>query len=214
MQNNTQNDGSAITIKSPEFFSLDTASSDTQKLKNSLVRIKIKNDTSESLSTGFFYRTPELLVTALHSFPPNHACRTQVECNIIIGLVQDSKTLQEKTIVAKKVLIDTEKDILFLQIDKIAELSHIQPLEDSSATHTTNDKLTVGGFYQDNPALTFTTGNKINDSSAPHLTSIIISSGFSGSPVIDRTGKVVGMVSSYRPIKNQNIGLAKYVSIH
>lgn len=206
-------DSSIVVIDKPIIQSFDEASDGLKKLKNSLVRIKIKNGESESIGTGFFYRTSELLVTSLHTFDKDSDCLTKSQCTLTLGLVQNSKEIKEHNLRAELVLIDSSKDLIFLKIDKIKDVMDVAPLLDGEKSNT-KDSLAVGGFYQDNPALTFTLGKNISDAKNSNLTSIIVSQGFSGSPVIDKNGHVIGVVSSFKPIKNHQVGLAQFVSLN
>jgi S1-C subfamily serine protease len=206
-------DSSIVVIDKPVIRSFHQASDNLKKLKHSLVRIKVKQGEQESISTGFFYKTPDVLVTALHSFDKDHPCRTKNQCQIILGLVQDNTTLQEHELDAEVLLQEPDKDLIYLKVAKAAELMKIVPLVDSEDPQS-KDTLAVGGFYQDNADLTFTMGKNISDKNNKNLTSIIVSKGFSGSPILDKKGQLIGVVSTYRPIKNQPIGLAQFVSIN
>ncbi len=210
-----------VVIDRPVVHSLDQAPSYLKKLKNSVVRLKIhqKKDeltqefTKEYIATGFFYKTSDLLVTSLHTFPSEHPCLSQQKCTVTIGLIKDAKTLSEKQVTATVALVETEKDLIYLKIPQIKEFMEISPLLPSEKAHTSKETLAVGGFFEDKPAITFTSGKKLNHNKTKNLTSLIVSSGFSGSPLIDEDGKLVGVISGFMPIKNHHIGLAQYVSV-
>ncbi|MCB9072908.1 MAG: trypsin-like peptidase domain-containing protein [Bdellovibrionaceae bacterium] len=205
-------DKSIVIIDRPVIKSYKDASATLKQLKHSIVRVKTKKDTAETISTGFFYKTPDMLVTALHSFDKDHACRKQEQCELILGLVEDNKPLEEHTLMASMVFQEPERDLIYFKIEKARELMKIVPLQDAES----NDRdgaLSVGGFYHDNPEMTFTMGKHLYDAKFKNLTTIIVSQGFSGSPVLNAKGRVVGVVSNFRPIKNHHIGLAQYATL-
>jgi hypothetical protein len=129
-----------------------------------------------------------------------------------LGFAKDSKNVTEQTVTVEVVLKNPTKDLIFLKLkdaEKFADekFKQIEPLQ--SQAKNAKGTLTAAGFYRDNPALTFSQGQTIENS----LTSIIVSSGFSGSPVLNSKGELVGVVSSYKPIQGQQIGLAQYTTM-
>lgn len=203
---------SEVVIDKPVIQSLNTAPEQLRRLRKSLVRLRVKDQDGESLSTGFFYRTKDMLVTSLHTFREDHSCLHQSICTITLGFVRNEKTLDEFEIQVSRSLIVPQKDLIFLNIVNPIEHKDIVPIQESTASTNTQETLSVGGFFEDNPALTFTMGKAVNHKTK-NLTSAIVSAGFSGSPVINSQGQLVGVVSGFMPIKNQKIGLAQYVSL-
>jgi S1-C subfamily serine protease len=132
----------------------------------------------------------------------------------MVGLVESAKSVREISVIAKVALRDPTSDLLFLEIKDSAELTNIRPLQRSSLAST--EQITAVGFYQDSPELTFSHGSSKSQAPSQHetLTTIIVSKGFSGAPVVNSKGELIGVVSSYHPLAaNKDIGIARYVDI-
>lgn len=204
-------DPNTVTIDRPVIKDLSTVEPGLQKLKHSSVRLRVKNHDDESFGTGFFFRSRDLLVTTQHIFSDKHECLQKLECDIVLGFAKDSKDVIEQTVAVEVVLKYPTKDLIFLKIKDDSKLTDIAPLQ--NPTSQKDGTLTAIGFYQDNPSLTFSQGKNLDNSGERTQTSIIVSAGFSGSPVINSRGELVGVVSSYKPIKGQHIGLAQFISM-
>jgi S1-C subfamily serine protease len=202
-------DGDRVTMDRPVIKNLSDVNSDLQKLQHSLVRLRVNNEKlkEESYGTGFFFRTRDMLVTTQHLFTAGHECLTRLQCTINLGFAKDSQNVTEQLVTVEVVLKNPTKDLIFLKLKNAEQFAQIEPLQ--SQAKNIKGTLTAAGFYQDNPALTFSQGQTIDNS----LTSIIVSSGFSGSPVLNSKGELVGVVSSYKPIQGRQIGLAQYTTL-
>jgi len=204
-------DPNAVTIENPVIKDLNSVENDFKKMQRSLVRLRVDNPKNESFGTGFFYRSRDMVVTSHHLFNESHPCMTKLNCQITIGVAKDAKEVTEQSVKVEVVLKYPHKDLIFLKILDAVNVT-VEPLEKQSSSH--DGPLTAVGFYQDKTELTFSRGKSLNkNSSAGNLTSIIVSGGFSGSPVVNKRGELVGVVSSFRPIKGQDIGLAQFITM-
>ncbi len=203
-----------VTVEKSQIQNLHQASQLQKNLKQSLVRLRLQSsDGNDSFGTGFFFKNRNLLVTALHTLEQS-ACLQNGECELMVGLVDSASSVHEVSVIAKVALRDPSSDLLFLEIKDSVKLSNIRPLQRASLPPT--EQITAVGFYQDSPALTFSHGS--SKSQAPlqkeTLTTIIVSKGFSGAPVVNSKGELIGVVSSYHPLAaNKDIGIARFVDI-
>jgi S1-C subfamily serine protease len=208
--------GDTVTMDRPLIQSLDEVSPDLKKLQNSLVRLTLVDGEKTSFGTGFFFRSKDMLVTSHHLFSESHECMTNQKCSLTIGVAKNAKELSEQTVAVEVILKHPDKDLIFLKISDTSKFAHIEPI--AAQAKDSQGELTAAGFFQDKPELTFSKGATFKDSplgdvkNSRSATTIIVSSGFSGSPVVNRKGELVGVVSSYRPINGQPIGLALFTS--
>lgn len=206
-----------VVIDRPLIQNLESAHQNLTVLKQSLVRFIFKNNNNEeSYGTGFFFQTRDLVVSSLHVFEKDHPCLTQKTCEMEVGFAKSSQELEMKTVTAEVALKDVDRDLIFLKIKNSGRLSEVIPLKKAIALNNSNPndkKLVAAGFYQDEKALTFSHGKEIKQSDGQTLTSIVVGHGFSGSPVLNEKGEVLGVVSSFNPIQGKNIGLARFVEI-
>ncbi|MBY0385485.1 serine protease [bacterium] len=178
-----------------------------RKLQHSLVRIRLESN----FGTGFFFKSRSLLVTSLHTFD-SHPCLEKNKCDLILGFVKNENTLDEVTVQTQVALRDSEHDLIYLSIKDADKLAHIIPL--FPATKTSNQKVTTAGFYQDEASLTFSHGKFQKQHLNETVTTMVIGHGFSGAPVVNEAGEVLGVVSSYHPLRaNKNIGYARFTEV-
>lgn len=184
-----------------------------QNLKHSLVRLRLGDDPKQSsFGTGFFFKSRELLVTSLHTFD-KHECLEKNQCELFLGFAKNEKEVQEIKIEVKVALKDTEKDLLFFTVKANEKMADIIPLQESKATPS--KKIITAGFYQDGTELTFSHGQRRQKHLNETVTTMIVGHGFSGAPVVNEKGEVLGVVSSYHPLQNHNeIGLARFVDLN
>lgn len=194
-----------ITIDRPVIKNLDDISPDLKKLRHSLVRLRVEQGKTTSYGTGFFYRSKDLLITSQHLFSEKHECIITKKCHITFGFTKNAKELNEQSMQVEVVLQDYKKDLIYLKVAESAHLKDVIPLNEIAKNN--EGVLTAAGFFQDQPALTFSQGKSLSTNSS----SIIVSAGFSGSPIINKNGQLVGVVSSYMPIQGQAIGLAQFI---
>jgi S1-C subfamily serine protease len=209
------NNVQSVTVQTSQIQNLNQASRAQKNLKQSLVRLRVKNlKGQDSYGTGFFFKNRSLLVTALHTLDQNSCIETGV-CEIVIGLVENSTTVREMTVLAKIALRDPSSDLLFLEIKDEPVLSRVVPLQKSPGGKA--EQITAVGFYQDSQALTFSHGvSQLGTAvDGETTTTIIVSQGFSGAPIVNAKGEVVGVVSSYHPlVNNKEIGIARFVELN
>lgn len=178
-----------------------------RKLQHSLVRIRLESN----YGTGFFFKSRNLLVTSLHTFE-EHPCLEKNQCDLTLGFVKDENSLHEVSVKTQIALRDSEHDLLYLSIKDSEKLSHVVPLFPS--TKSLNQKVTSVGFFQDETSLTFSHGHSQRQHLNETVTTMVIGHGFSGAPVVNDTGEVVGVVSSYHPLRaNKNIGYARFTEV-
>jgi S1-C subfamily serine protease len=199
-------------IDKPLIQNLTSAHPSMQNLKHSLVRLRIEDEKKQiAFGTGFFFKSRELLVTTLHTFE-GHPCLEKKNCSLFIGIVKNENEISESTIDVSIALIDRSQDLLFLSVKNSDQLSQIVPLQ--KRKQEGSQRLVAAGFYQDSSKLTFSHGQKIKKNNQETVTSIIVGHGFSGAPVVNEQGELVGMVSSYHPLENnKELGIARYVDI-
>jgi S1-C subfamily serine protease len=183
-----------------------------QNLKHSLVRLRLADDKKQNAyGTGFFFKSRELLVTTLHTFE-GHPCLEKKSCSLFIGLAKNESEISESSIDVSIALIDRTQDLLFLSVKNSDQLSQIVPLQ--KRKKEVPQRLIAAGFYQDSSKLTFSHGQTIKKNNQETVTSIIVGHGFSGAPIVNEQGELVGMVSSYHPLENnKELGIARYVEV-
>lgn len=202
-----------VEMDQPLIQTLSTAHPQMQNLKHSLVRLRLDNEQNQSaFGSGFFFNSRELLVTSLHTFD-KHPCLEKNHCEIFLGFVKNEKELEESKVEVKIALRDSEKDLLFLTVKSSEKVAHIIPLQ--APQNSTAKKIIAAGFYQDGTELTFSHGQKREKQLHETVTTMIVGHGFSGAPVVNERGEVLGVVSSYHPLQNQNaIGIARFVDLN
>ncbi len=211
----------SVVVETSQIENLNQASAQLKNLKQSLVRLRVSRGSGDdSFGTGFFYKNRNLLVTALHTFE-GHACLNTEACEIIIGRVENATTVKEVKVLAKIALKDPTSDLVYFEIRDSSQLADVIPLQKSSPS--AKEKMTAVGFYQDSQSLTFSHGiqqrsTKISTALGVQqetVTNIIVSQGFSGAPVVNTKGEVIGVVSSYHPlVTNKEIGIARFVDLN
>ncbi len=209
---------SRVEIEKPLIQNLSTAHPQMQNLKHSLVRLRLEDGQKQSsFGTGFFFKSRNLLVTTLHTFD-KHECLEKKSCEIFIGFAKDKDTVDEKPLLVSVALRDSDKDLLFLTVKNPETVSQAQPLKSAANKKRGNkasEQLIVAGFFQDGSELTFSHGKASEKNQNETVTTIIVGHGFSGAPVVNEMGELVGVVSSYHPLQNnKEIGLARYVDIN
>lgn len=201
-----------VEIEQPIIKNLNEVDTQFQTLQKSLVRIHLKDDKqNSSIGTGFFFKTKDMLVTNYHVLEGQPDCLSQNECSVSLGLVKNANSVSEFQTKISVIVKFKDKDLVFLKVHETQQLAGVVPLK--NRTQNNQGSLTAIGFYQNEEALTFSQGKKMSTTQSleKQLTSIIVSGGFSGSPVVNKKGELVGVVSSFKPIHGQNIGLAEYV---
>jgi S1-C subfamily serine protease len=210
---------SRIEMEKPLIQNLSTAHPQMQNLKHSLVRLRLQDGQKQSsYGTGFFFKSRDLLVTTLHTFD-QHECLEKKVCEIFIGFAKDEKDVNETSLQVSVALRDSDKDLLFLSVKNPETMAHVKPLalprSSASQKQKVSERLIAAGFFQDGSALTFSHGKASEQNRNETATTIIVGHGFSGAPVVNEFGELVGVVSSYHPLQNnKEIGLARYVDIN
>jgi S1-C subfamily serine protease len=202
-----------ITMDRPVIQNLDQVSGDLKKLQKSLVRLSLVDGNKTSYGTGFFFRSKDLLVTSHHLFSEKHECMTQQKCTITLGSAKNANELTEQSVAVEVVLKHPDKDLIFLKISDSSKFAGVEPI--AAQAKNSQGELTAAGFFQDQPALTFSKGSVLTHGNAGNSqasSTIVVSAGFSGSPIVNKKGELVGVVSSYRPIEGQPIGLALFTN--
>lgn len=207
-----EQNSSLISIDKPIIKNLDEVDPQFKKMQKSLVRIHLQDEQKNtSIGTGFFFKTKELLVTNFHVLEGQPDCIKNNECILHLGLAQNAKDVIEYAVKVSVIFKYRDKDLAFLKVHDTEKLAEIIPLQNKAKN--SQGKLMAVGFYHDDPAITFSEGKSLKNQTETHkaLSSIIVSAGFSGSPVINKDGELVGVVTSYKPIRGQHIGLAEYI---
>ncbi|MBY0316829.1 MAG: serine protease [Bdellovibrionales bacterium] len=204
----------AISIDQPVIKNLDEVDARSKKLQHSLARIHLRQGANTlAIGTGFFYKSKDIFVTSYHVIEGKPECLTTGACTVFLGFVKNSKEVREIETRISVIFKSEAKDLIVLKIQDASQFSQVLPLQIKAKRK--EGRLMTAGFYHDDPALTFSEGQllKAQSKHAKALSSIIVSAGFSGSPVINRQGELVGVVSSYKPIQGQQtVGLAEYIA--
>lgn len=186
---------------------LNNVSPSLRKLQHSLVRIRLESN----FGTGFFFKSRNLLVTSLHTFE-SHPCLEKNQCDIILGIVKNENSVEEVSIKAQIALRDSQHDLIYLSLKDTDKIANVIPL--FPATKKSTQKITTVGFYQDETALTFSHGRSQKQHLNETVTTMVIGHGFSGAPVVNEAGEVLGVVSSYHPLRaNKDIGYARFTEV-
>jgi hypothetical protein len=118
-----------ILVLSPAF-----AQFNEQMAWKSLVRVQVDGTSGRSILTGFLWKDPSTIITALHGMKPNG--------KILIFYPDNS---QSKAVVAK---VFKDGDLVLLKADKPAPLSaQVAPITTFQKVVTTGEQLTAMGFY-------------------------------------------------------------------
>lgn len=199
---------SSETIATPsQIENLNNVQPSLRKLQHSLVRIRLDSN----FGTGFFFKSRHLLVTSLHTFD-QHPCLEKNQCELLLGFVKNENTVNEVSVNTQIALRDSEHDLLYLSIKDTEKLSQVVPL--FPASKGSAKKITTAGFYQDETSLTFSHGKTQKQHLNETVTTMVIGHGFSGAPVVNEIGEVLGVVSSYHPLRvNKNIGYARFTEV-
>ncbi len=209
-------ESATLEIEKPLIQNLTTAQPQLQNLKYSLVRLHaLDKQNQSSFGTGFFFNTRELLVTTLHTFAHN-SCLEKSWCTLKIGFAQNEKNIEEVSVQARVVSRDHDRDLLFLEIKEASRFSQIRPLKESGdlKDNKQNTNLVSAGFFQDGTSLTFSHGKSLKKDRGEHVTTMIVGRGFSGAPVVNGAGELVGVISSYHPLENnRDVGIARFVEL-
>lgn len=202
----------SLEIDKPLIQNLNTTQPQLQNLKYSLVRLRVEDQQNQSsYGTGFFFKTRELLVTTLHTFD-KHPCLEKSWCSLKVGFAKNEKDIDEVGVDARVVLRDRDRDLLFLEVKEAERFSQVRPLKENKQNKNTH--LVSAGFFQDSTSLTFSHGKSLKKDGGEHVTTMIVGRGFSGAPVVNDAGELVGVISSYHPLEqNRDIGIARYVEL-
>lgn len=199
----------SMLIPRPLVETLKQVSAPLKKVSQALARIKIKNKSQTFYASGFFFGNKETLVTNYHVISPDQKCLETKKCNLHLELVKNELQLSQLDAKAELILVDKKLDLAILRIKNHKKLEDIMPLKIATKT---SQQIVAVGFYHNNSQLTFSTGQLLSQG-LTNTSSIIIGAGFSGAPVVNQQGEAIGIVTSYRPLQGQSIGLAQFINI-